>query len=391
MQLGHYRIVITRPPLSDAYEITAVKSIKKLSLKNYKLSPELMKRIDKRAEGILIVGSPGSGKSTFAQALADHYAKQGKIIKTVESPRDLDLGKEITQYSLKHASNEEVRDIFLLSRPDISVFDEVRNDADFDLFTDLRLSGVGMIGVVHGTRAIDALQRFIQRIDMGVIPDVVDTLIFIHDGNVAEVFSINMEVKVPYGMTEADLARPVVGIHEAGTGMLKFEIYSYGDQKVIMPIGEDYEGGVLNLARREVERELKRIHQRVKAYVMHNKILVHTDDVSKFLGENNRILKGLEKKFGMAIDLKQVKFKEKKVNEEMIRFASRTEGNNLYLIVRPELAGKDVNVYVDKDLVVTSKIGKKGKIRMVRSSAQAILIEKGLKNDDVRLLIYRKD
>ena len=34
IQLENYRIVITRPPLSDAYEITAVRPIKKLKLQD---------------------------------------------------------------------------------------------------------------------------------------------------------------------------------------------------------------------------------------------------------------------------------------------------------------------------------------------------------------------
>ena len=37
-QIRNYRIVITRPPLSDAWEITIVKPVKKLDLNEYNLS-----------------------------------------------------------------------------------------------------------------------------------------------------------------------------------------------------------------------------------------------------------------------------------------------------------------------------------------------------------------
>jgi ATPase len=46
----------------------------------------------------------------------------------------------------------------------------------------MRLAGVGMIGVVHATRAIDAIQRLIGRVELGMIPQVVDTVIFIDKG-----------------------------------------------------------------------------------------------------------------------------------------------------------------------------------------------------------------
>ncbi|MBW3000085.1 PIN domain-containing protein, partial [Candidatus Woesearchaeota archaeon] len=69
IQLGRYRIVITKPPFSDGWEITAVKPIKRLVLKDYKLSDKLKERVGEQAEGILIAGAPGHGKTTFAQAL----------------------------------------------------------------------------------------------------------------------------------------------------------------------------------------------------------------------------------------------------------------------------------------------------------------------------------
>ena len=45
IQLSTYRIVITRPPFADGYEITAVHPIKKLALKDYELNEKIMKRI----------------------------------------------------------------------------------------------------------------------------------------------------------------------------------------------------------------------------------------------------------------------------------------------------------------------------------------------------------
>ncbi|MBW2079182.1 MAG: Flp pilus assembly complex ATPase component TadA, partial [Deltaproteobacteria bacterium] len=140
VQLGNYRIVITRPPFSDGWEITAVKPIKILEMADYNLSEKLKQRLAEQAEGILISGAPGMGKSTFAQALASFYAGQGKIVKTVEAPRDLTLPDNVTQYAVSHATQQEIHDVLLLSRPDYTIFDEMRNTPDFRLFSDLRLA-----------------------------------------------------------------------------------------------------------------------------------------------------------------------------------------------------------------------------------------------------------
>ena len=88
------------------------------------------------------------------------------MIKTIEAPRDLQVDKTITQLSFFHASHTEIKDILLLSRPDMSIFDEVRNQEDFHLYKDLRLAGIGMVGVMHATSPIDALQRFLSAVDL---------------------------------------------------------------------------------------------------------------------------------------------------------------------------------------------------------------------------------
>jgi ATPase, PilT family len=146
------------------------------------------------------------------------------------------LPPEITQYSKNYAEVGELHDILLLSRPDYTVYDEMRNDEDFKLYIDLRLAGIGMIGVVHATSPIDAIHRFINRVDIGTIPNILDTIVFIHSGNVAKVYSLDMTVKVPTGLKEADLARPVVEVKDLLTDRVEYEIYVFGEQTMIVPV-----------------------------------------------------------------------------------------------------------------------------------------------------------
>jgi len=236
VQIGDYRVVITRPPLSDGWEITAVRPIVKLKLEDYNIPEKLMKRLLERAEGILIAGAPGMGKTTFAQALAEFYARQGKVVKTIESPRDMRLPAIVTQYSKNYADLGELHDILLLSRPDYTVFDELRTDEDFQLYVDLRLAGIGMIGVIHATSPIDAIQRFIRRVELGMIPSIIDTVIFIHEGEIRKVYELTITVKLPTGLKEAELSRPVVEVRDFVNGKLEYEIYTFGEQTVVMPI-----------------------------------------------------------------------------------------------------------------------------------------------------------
>ena len=195
LQIGRYRIAISRPPFSEAPEITAVRPVSKVSLEDYDLSEKLIDRLDETAEGILIAGAPGHGKSTFAQALAEHYEQEERILKTMEKPRDLDVGPDITQYAELEDSMENTGDFLLLVRPDYTVYDEVRKTRDFEVYSDMRMAGVGMVGVVHASEAVDAVQRLIGRVELGMIPQVVDTVLHIENAEVAEVYKLELTVK----------------------------------------------------------------------------------------------------------------------------------------------------------------------------------------------------
>lgn len=301
VQLGAYRIVITRPPLSDGWEITAVRPLVKLSLEDYRLPPKLLKRFRERAEGILIAGAPGMGKTTFAQALAEYYASQGKIVKTVESPRDMRLPESITQYSKTYASSTELHDILLLSRPDYTFFDEMRDNEDFILYTDLRLAGIGMVGVVHASTPIDAIQRFVGRVELGMIPSIIDTVVFIDKGEVVKVYEISMTVKLPTGLREADLARPVVEVRDFLSGELEYEMYTFGEETVVIPVKK--------IRSRRVEARLLRDIDRILpgsiVEIQGSTVLVSIPkEAKKLTSRVVRKLKRLEEKYGVAFKVK---------------------------------------------------------------------------------------
>ncbi len=256
VQLQDYRIVITRPPLSEGWEITAVRPVAKLSLEDYDIPEKLLRRLMERAEGILIAGAPGMGKTTFAQALAEFYARQGKVVKTIESPRDMRLPATITQYSKNYADLGELHDILLLSRPDYTFYDELRSDEDFQLYVDLRLAGIGMVGVVHATTPIDAVQRFIRRVELGMIPSIIDTVIFINEGRIEKVYDLSITVKLPTGLREADLSRPVVEVRDFLTGELEYEIYTFGEQTMVVPVRGKARAGEAEVLERQITRIL---------------------------------------------------------------------------------------------------------------------------------------
>lgn len=407
VQLGNYRIVITRPPFSDGWEITAVRPVKKLDLDQYNLSENLKKRIAEQAEGMLVAGAPGMGKSTFAQAIAEFYALQNKIVKTVEAPRDLDLPETITQYAISHGDAQEIHDVLLLSRPDYTVFDEMRNTDDFKLFADLRLAGVGMVGIVHGTNPVDAIQRFIGRVEMGIIPQIIDTVIFIKNGIINKVLSLKMMVKVPSGMTEADLARPVVIITDFETGKLEYEIYSYGEETVVIPVSREDKSGAQRLAANSIAQEFKNFSNEVEVDVVSpNKAVVYVPekDIARIIGKQGKNIEATEQKLGISIEVRELKeypgkqeYNKQEYNKQEsgkkeltgkeVHFDHQITKKAIIFYLDPTMQDKDVDLMIGEDYLMTAKTGKTGMIKINRKNKLSrILVDEIDNKGKVRLV-----
>jgi len=385
IQLGPMRIAITKPPFSDGLEITAVRPVAKVDLDSYRHSTELKARLKEGQRGILIAGPPGSGKSTFAAGVAEHLLKCNYVVKTLESPRDLQVPPEITQYGPLEGSMEASADILLLVRPDYTIYDEVRKTRDFKVFADMRLAGVGMIGVVHANKAIDALQRLLGRVDLGMIPQVVDTVVFIEKGEVTKVLDVEFLVKVPAGMVEADLARPVIVVKDFETGIPEYEMYTYGEEIVVMPISKAAKKPSWNLASREIEKEISHhVRGPFKVEMLTDSsavIHVPQDEAARVIGKAGKNIDQIEKNLGLHIDVR--------TKDETAVASPKVEETGKHIIIWLEgHAGESVDVYIGEEPLFTATVGRRGDIRVAKSSEMAKRMLKRLKKGE-RIEIQR--
>ena len=393
VQYKDYRIAITTPPFSESFEITIVHPIVKLSLDDYSISAELMERFADRAEGIVISGPPGSGKSTLASGLANFYHNQGKIVKTFESPRDLQVDPGVTQYSKLDGSFDNSADILLLVRPDYTVFDEVRRREDFHTFADLRLTGVGMVGVVHANSPLDAIQRFIGKIELGIIPNILDTVVFVKDGQIEKVYDLELKVKVPTGMTESDLARPVIEIRNFENNTLEHEIYTFGEENVIVPIGKKTQKvGIEKLAEDKIRDTFKRYDPKSEVEILSdNRVRVSVDKqaIPSIIGRGGSNINDIEKSLNIHIDVVE-RDSSTHTGSGDLPFSFSEAKTSLLLTVSREYTSMHADIFVNDKYVTTARIGKKGQIKIPRRSDVAKnLMQQASSQNEIH--IYLKD
>ena len=243
IQMGDLRISCAWPPFADAREITIVRPVAKLSLDDYEIDPKLISRLSDHHRGVFICGRPGSGKTTLAQAIAEYLDEDvGAMVKTMEAPRDLQLAKRITQYAPLEGDLEKTAEIIFLVRPDFVIFDEVRRARDFEIFADVRLAGVGLLGVTHANSALEAIQRLIGKVELGLVSQVLDTILHVEAGAISQVLELRMTVKPPTGMQE-ELARPVIEVVEFPSGRITHEMFAFGSEIAVVPVDASASGG----------------------------------------------------------------------------------------------------------------------------------------------------
>jgi ATPase len=400
VQFRDMRIAIASPPFADGHEITAVRPIVKTDLDDYEFADELRERLTDHQRGVLISGAPGAGKSTFAQAVAEFLAEADFAVKTMEKPRDLQVGPNITQYTELGGQMAKTADSLLMVRPDYTIYDEVRKTNDFEVFADMRLAGVGMIGVVHATRAIDSLQRLVGRVELGMIPQVVDTVVYIEEGRVEKVYDVATEVKVPAGLMEEDLARPVIMIRDFETGQPEYEIYTFNRQVVTVPLNEEGDGnnrdsGVDRIAKQEVEREIRSVangHVEVDLKGPNTAVVwVDDDDISQVIGKGGGRISDIENRLGIDIDVRTLSEKPGGTSGGASGGGgSGGGGGQPGQIVSPEVtsrhvmvpmeghAGETVEVQADGKYLFTATVSRGGEIQVSRGSAIAEELEQAI-------------
>ena len=423
VQIGSLRIAIARRPFSDGMEITAVRPIVDVTLDNYAKSDVIKKRIVSDRRGLIIAGSPGAGKTTLAQGIAMYLSDAGYVVKTMEAPRELQVPDQITQYTTLDGSMSNTADVLLLVRPDFVIFDELRKNEDFTVFADMRLAGLGMVGVIHANSVQDALQRFSDREDFSVLAQIINTIVFLEKGVVTKIYDVGFTIKVPEGMGSEMHIRPVTTVTDSETGSLVLDVFRYDGQTIVMPVipgapaarnaqapqvqsvgqpvfpvnkpgsslasipdatprapTEDRPGWKLN--EKEIQREIGRYTDGAVDVEMisDTKAVVYIDDkdVPAAIGKGGKNVSAIVNKIGIGIDIKP----RSDLDRQHAQPAVKNEGEislgggiriqtdkKQLVIIAPDQSGKIVDVFAGKDTSLPQRSTRPARSALPRTRA----------------------
>jgi len=420
VQIGSLRISISKRPFSDGTEITAVRSIVDISLKDYSAGGEIKKLFEDVRGGIIIAGPPGSGKTSLSQSVAIYLSQSGHIVKTIEMPRELQVPDQITQLSSVNGNLDDTAEMMMLVRPDFVIFDNLWRNRDFNLFSDLCLAGIGMIGSLHASSLEDAVHRLISRIDFGLMPKVAKTMIFVDKGEVAGIYSLDLITGSPESVESGRCL--VLSVHDS-KGRKIIEAFRSEGTTVVMPLVEEkvaavrpshdnhttYDSGEteaekvevfeesvpqqgngmermtgssgFDVVEYEIKREIGRYTQGDVEVRMSsgNKAIVFIDDrdVPAAIGKGGKNVAAIVSKLGVGIDIRpQSELEipmidlaaEKRVDNEPEEGIKVISENKQLVIICPDYSESIVDVFAGKEYLFTATVNTAGEIQLAKNS-----------------------
>ena len=177
-------------------------------------------------------------------------------------------------------------------------------------------------------------------------------------------YELDLTVRVPTGMVEEDLARPVIDVKDFETGKLEYEIYTFGAENVVVPITKEPEGDrVTKLAEARILETMKRFDRSALVEIISkNKAVVKVDKsaIPMLIGKGGSTINELERMLGIRIDVEP---KLKSLGQD-VQFDITEVGNSVNILFGDETIGRSVDVYVDNEYLFSAMVGKRSKIKV---------------------------
>jgi len=195
-------------------------------------------------------------------------------------------------------------------------------------------------------------------------------------------------VKVPAGMTEADLARPVIEVSNFETEKLEYEIYLFSRQIVVMPVRKAEKPEtkrVWKFAAKEIEREVgKYAKDALRVEMLSDnraKVYVSDRDISHVIGKGGKTIEKIEEALGIDLDIEPIAAKPRKERgmetpklrgmetPKLTASPADVEFTDKHVVITSDAsAGDIVDVLIDNEYLFTATMGRGGEIKVTKGT-----------------------
>jgi ATPase len=154
------------------------------------------------------------------------------------------------------------------------------------------------------------------------------------------------------------------------------EIYSYGEETVIVPVTEQKATGAKRLAAEHIKRVFRQYADHVDVDVVSdNKAIVSMPEkfIPAIIGTGGKNIQRLEEELGISLEVREHSGKERIRGSEPstgrdIPFQMATKGKTLVFSVPVAFVGKDITLYAGNEHIGTFNVDKHGNVYIKKTS-----------------------
>jgi ATPase len=203
-----------------------------------------------------------------------------------------------------------------------------------------------------------------------------------------------MTVKVPAGMTEEDLARPIVVVSDFETGAAEYELYSYGEETVVVPLSKikgRQQPGHLKLAASSVKDYFKAYSHQIEVEMAESgraTVYVPEKSISAIIGKQGSNIQRIEKELGIRIDIKDMSERQPTENssfEGATDYEISSTKSHLLLHFPKKYKNMQVDLHIEDDYVMSGQISKDGTLKITKKHKMGKLLETAAKQGTLRV------
>lgn len=180
----------------------------------------------------VVFGATGAGKSTLLSCIGTEAVQQKENVFTIESPKSLCI-TDATHLE----NNEDAVNTVLLCRPDLVLFDEVRDARHYRQLKQLALACPQLIGSFHAAEIFEALARFSAlngERSYGELSTIVDRFIHVENGEIVNWYTLKTTLSSRLsGEFYCDGERPVTEIRDKNTKIVGWLFYFANDINIV--------------------------------------------------------------------------------------------------------------------------------------------------------------
>lgn len=180
----------------------------------------------------IVFGETGSGKSTLLSYIGRLAVSKNKNVFTIESPKSLSI-EDVTRLD----NNECAVDTVLLCRPDLVLFDEVRNKKHFAQLKQLSLACPNIIGSFHATEIFEALARFSSLNgdrSYGELATIANKFVHVHKGEIINWYTLETTLSSRLRSEfYCDGERPVTEVRDRKNNIVGWLFYFANDINIV--------------------------------------------------------------------------------------------------------------------------------------------------------------